>query len=63
MEEARLRASTMLCKTFLQYVVRVEEREGVVELFLKVLAWLERFMLGSRRDQMVGLTLPLSLGV
>ncbi len=54
MEEARLRASTMLCKTFLQYTMRVDEQKAAIPaLFLKVLDLLERFMLNSRRDQLV----------
>jgi brefeldin A-resistance guanine nucleotide exchange factor 1 len=54
MEEARLRASTMLCKTFLQYIMRVDKtKDAIPQLFLKVLDLLERFMLNSRRDQLV----------
>ncbi len=55
MEETRLRASTLLCKVFLQFVMRVED--GVEEVFLKVLDLLERFMAGSRKDSMVRVSL------
>ena len=55
MAETRLRAATLLCKVFLQYVVRLVEG-GSVEvggLFVRVLDKLERFMKGER-DLLVG---------
>lgn len=48
MGETRLRAATLLCKVFLQYVVRLSEGDVVGELFVKVLEKLERFMKGER---------------
>ncbi|WVR05849.1 hypothetical protein IAU60_002875 [Kwoniella sp. DSM 27419] len=49
MSETRLKAATLLCKTFLQYVLRlVESGQAVEGLFVKVLDKLERFMRGER---------------
>lgn len=48
MGETRLRAATLLCKVFLQYVVRLSEGDVVGELFVKVLEKLERFMRNER---------------
>lgn len=47
MAEARTRTATLLCKVFLQYVVRLKSAE-VGGLFVKVLDKLERFMRGER---------------
>jgi brefeldin A-resistance guanine nucleotide exchange factor 1 len=55
MGETRLRASSMLCKCFLHYLVQLSERqgiEGVAELWSKILAYLDRLMHSGRRDQM-----------
>lgn len=47
--EMRLRAATLLCKVFLQYVVGLSEHSAVVgEQFVRVLDKLERFMQGDR---------------
>ncbi|WVF70575.1 hypothetical protein IAT40_005367 [Kwoniella sp. CBS 6097] len=49
MSETRLKAATLLCKIFLQYVVRlVESGKNVEGLFVRVLDKLERFMRGER---------------
>nr|XP_031861344.1 uncharacterized protein CI109_003316 [Kwoniella shandongensis]KAA5528416.1 hypothetical protein CI109_003316 [Kwoniella shandongensis] len=49
MADTRLRAATLLCKIFLQYVVRLVESGTAVEgLFVRVLDKLERFMRGER---------------
>lgn len=50
MAETRLRAATLLCKVFLQYVVRLVEIDNgaVGGLFVRVLDKLERFMRGER---------------
>lgn len=52
--ETRLRAATLMCKVFLQYVVKlVELGQGEVgEVFVKVLDKLERFM-RTERDMLV----------
>lgn len=47
--EMRLRAATLLCKVFLQYVVELQEPSAVVgKQFVRVLDKLERFMQGNR---------------
>jgi brefeldin A-resistance guanine nucleotide exchange factor 1 len=48
MTETRLKAATLLCKIFLQYVVRLVESDTVGSLFVRVLDKLERFMRGER---------------
>ena len=50
--ETRLRAATLLCKVFLQYVVRLVEGGGVEHVFVRVLDKLERFM-RSEREMLV----------
>lgn len=56
MGETRLRASALLCKIFLHYLVQLSERQGFAgmsELWMKILGYLDRFMHSGRRDQMV----------
>ena len=56
MAETRLRAATLLCKVFLQYVVRLVESGSAADLgglFVRVLDKSERFMKGER-DMLVG---------
>lgn len=56
MGETRLRASTLLCKIFLHYLIQLSERQGIAgmtELWMKILGYLDRFMHSGRRDQMV----------
>lgn len=56
MGETRLRASALLCKIFLQYLVMLSERGGMMkmcELWLRILGYMDRFMHSGRRDQMV----------
>jgi brefeldin A-resistance guanine nucleotide exchange factor 1 len=55
MGETRLKSATLLCKVFLQFVVRLAEggegeKEGEVVggVFVRVLDKLERFMRGER---------------
>lgn len=62
MAETRLKAATILCKIFLQYVVRLVESEAVVGLFVRVLDKLERFMRGEK-DMLVGQQWPQWLGL
>lgn len=56
MGETRFRAATLLCKVFLQFVVRLSEGDVVGSLFVKVLEKLERFIKGER--DMVSLSVP-----
>jgi brefeldin A-resistance guanine nucleotide exchange factor 1 len=52
MEETRLRASALLCKAFLQYLVPLSERpDRLVEIFLKTVDLMERFMRTGSRQQ------------
>ncbi|EIW72629.1 hypothetical protein TREMEDRAFT_41874 [Tremella mesenterica DSM 1558] len=48
MGETRLRAATLLCKVFLQYVVRLAEGNLISGMFVRVLDRLERFMKGEK---------------
>lgn len=56
MGETRLRASALLCKIFLHYLIQLSERQGMAgmtELWMKILGYLDRFMHSGRRDHMV----------
>ncbi len=54
MEETRLRASTVLCKAFLQHLMGLaKDRKQVTVVFLRLLDLLERFMRTGGRDQVV----------
>lgn len=58
MSETRLRASALLCKIFLQYLTQLTTRQGMshlMDLWLKILGYQDRFMHSGRRDQMVSL--------
>ncbi|MBW0475602.1 hypothetical protein O181_015317 [Austropuccinia psidii MF-1] len=54
MGETRLRASGLLCKIFLHYLVQLSEQgmSRMAELWLQILGFLDRFMHSGRRDQM-----------
>lgn len=56
MGETRLRASNMLCKFFLHYVGPLIQRKGIasgtIDLWIKILGYLDRFMHTGRREQM-----------
>lgn len=58
MGETRLRASALLCKIFLHYLVQLSQKQGMsgmTDLWMKILGYLDRFMHSGRRDQMVSL--------
>ncbi|KNF04843.1 hypothetical protein PSTG_01897 [Puccinia striiformis f. sp. tritici PST-78] len=54
MGETRLRASGLLCKIFLHYLVQLSQQgmPTMTELWLQILGFLDRFMHSGRRDQM-----------
>ncbi|KAH9817046.1 hypothetical protein DFH28DRAFT_167972 [Melampsora americana] len=54
MGETRLRASGLLCKIFLHYLIQLSEQGmgRMTELWLQILGFLDRFMHSGRRDQM-----------
>ncbi|PLW24347.1 hypothetical protein PCANC_00944 [Puccinia coronata f. sp. avenae] len=54
MGETRLRASGLLCKIFLHYLVQLSQQgmPRMTELWLQILGLLDRFMHSGRRDQM-----------
>jgi len=53
MSETRLRASTLLCKSFLHFCVRsVEDIEATGKVWLFILDILDRFMHSGKRDQL-----------
>lgn len=55
MGESRLRASGLLCKIFLHYLIQLSQQGmgRMTELWLQILSFLDRFMHSGRRDQMV----------
>lgn len=58
MGETRLRASGLLCRIFLHYLVQLSEQgmPRMTELWVQILTYLDRFMHSGRRDQMVSST-------
>lgn len=62
-EETRLRASTLLCKVFLQYLPRLaKDQTAIINIMLRVIDLLERFMRTTRKEQMVRADSSLSWG-
>jgi brefeldin A-resistance guanine nucleotide exchange factor 1 len=64
MGETRLRASALLCKIFLHYLVQLSQKQGMsgmTDLWMKILGYLDRFMHSGRRDQMVGFLIDVLL--
>ncbi|KDQ13235.1 hypothetical protein BOTBODRAFT_633172 [Botryobasidium botryosum FD-172 SS1] len=51
MPETRLRASTLLCKTFLHFEGKPGQTHDITKLWLAILDYLDRLMNSGRRDQ------------
>lgn len=50
MDETRMKASALLCKVYLQYLMQLSEWSGMVDLWGKILQYLDRFMHSGKRD-------------
>ncbi|OCL13855.1 Sec7-domain-containing protein [Glonium stellatum] len=52
MSETRVRASTLLCKVFLHYLVMLSEWEGMLDLWLKIISIMDRLMNSGQGDNL-----------
>lgn len=53
MSETRVQAATLVCKIFLRYLDQLPTREGLLELWLKILDILDRMMNSGQGDSLV----------
>ena len=53
MSETRVRASTLLCKVFLHYLVMLSEWEGMLDLWLKIISIMDRLINSGQGDNLV----------
>jgi golgi-specific brefeldin A-resistance guanine nucleotide exchange factor 1 len=53
MSETRVQAAQLLCKIFLHYLVLLSEWEGVLDLWVKILAIMDRLMNSGQSDTLV----------
>ncbi|KJY01313.1 sec7 domain-containing protein [Zymoseptoria brevis] len=53
MAETRVQAAQLLCKIFLHYLVLLSEWDGVLDLWIKILAIMDRFMNSGQSDMLV----------
>ncbi|QIW99350.1 hypothetical protein AMS68_004868 [Peltaster fructicola] len=60
MSETRIQAAQLLCKIFLHYLVLLSEFEGVLDLWVKILAIMDRLM-NSGSNEMLSEAVPESL--
>jgi brefeldin A-resistance guanine nucleotide exchange factor 1 len=53
MAETRVQAAQLLCKIFLHYLVLLSEWDGVLDLWIKILAIMDRFMNSGQSDMLI----------
>lgn len=53
MSETRVQAAQLLCKVFLHYLVLLSEREGMLDLWLKILAIMDRLLNSGQNESLV----------
>jgi brefeldin A-resistance guanine nucleotide exchange factor 1 len=53
MSETRVQAATLVCKIFLRYLDQLPNREGMLDLWLKILDILDRMMNSGQGDSLV----------
>lgn len=53
MSETRVQAAQLLCKIFLHYLVLLSEWDGVLDLWVKILAIMDRLMNSGQSDMLV----------
>ena len=64
MVETRLRASALLCKTFMHFEVRESQVQADIRLlWIQILDLLDRLMNADRKDQLVRLSQDLQIAV
>lgn len=54
MSETRVQSATLLCKIFLRYLDQLPTKEGMLNLWLKILDILDRMMNSGQGDSLVG---------
>lgn len=60
MSETRVRASALLCRIYLHYLSELAEWDGLLDLWLKIIAVMDRLMNSGQGDNLVCLS-PASL--
>lgn len=53
MSETRVKAASLLCKVFLQYLVLLSQWEGMLDLWLKIVEIMDRLMNSGQGDSLV----------
>ena len=53
MSDTRVQASTLLCKIFLHYLVMLSEWEQMLDIWLRILAIMDRLMNSGQGDHLV----------
>jgi golgi-specific brefeldin A-resistance guanine nucleotide exchange factor 1 len=53
MSETRVQAASLLCKTFLQYLVLLSKWDGMLDLWLKIIDIMDRLMNSGQGDSLV----------
>jgi brefeldin A-resistance guanine nucleotide exchange factor 1 len=53
MAETRVRASTLLCKVFLHYLVMLSDWDGMLDLWIKIITIMDRLMNSGQGDSLV----------
>lgn len=53
MSETRVQASSLLCKTFLQYLVLLSKWDGMLDLWLQIIDIMDRLMNSGQGDSLV----------
>jgi hypothetical protein len=55
MSETRVQAASLLCKTFLQYLVLLSKWDGMLDLWLQIIDIMDRLMNSGQGDSLVSL--------
>lgn len=53
MSEMRVQSASLLCKVFLQYLVLLSERDGVLDLWIRIIEVMDRLMNSGQGDSLV----------
>ena len=61
MSETRVQAASLLSKVFLQYLVKLSEWDGMLDLWLKIIEIMDRLMNSGQGDSLVILHPPLTI--
>lgn len=53
MSETRVQAATLVCKIYLRYLDQLPERDGLLDMWVKILDILDRMMNSGQGDSLV----------